>query len=416
MFLLEEKERATELIHYKIDYYMTEYYQREIVQAIYDGSIYKLQWKKWMERRYHLSDDKLKKEIQEIRNKIKELSGYNILTQEETLKLQFYRKIKTKWRFEVCDLVEFDWYVKYFANIQDKINYNSIVAHNGILCGEANFFFRRKYDDKNLGTVILLKDKYRPKVDVARDGIRGFSLEVACEIAIMQARIEERGIEMDNAMSDLLNTEYYYSTMSIYKSLLKERKDLLKQLKFKTEKGIFSYYEIETQIETYGKLKVEIFPETPHEYGWSAGKNLYKCLCVTFLKNNYLLKASFEKYKTDIYILKKENKNKENDEDIFPVWLFVEPVDDSVYLTLGSKHNRKTCNRTHPLAQFMIKNGKKLKESVPGVFNEMLRSLAEDEKDKLIQNINSLLGHLHNLPGGLFEIPEDLKLTENDFC
>ena len=418
MSFVREKMQRVEQTYFEIaSRHEIGHYQREIVRAISDGYVYDSRWKKRMEMRYHLSDNKLKKEIQELQHTIKEVSGYDIPTEEETLKLQFYKNAKRNWIFEVCNLEEFDWYMKYFSKIRDKLSDNSIAAHNGILCGQAQFFFGKSYSkDKNLGTVVLLKDKYRPKVDVARDGIRGFSLEVACEIVIRQACIEERGIEMNNAMSDLLKTEYYYSTMSIYKSLLKERKDLLKQLKFKTEKGIFSYYEIETQIEIYGKLKVETFPETPHVYGWGAGKNLYKCLCVTFLKNNYLLKASFDKYKNDIYIFKKENKNIENDEDIFPVWLFVEPVDDSVYLTLGSKYNRKTCNRNHPLSQFIIKNGERLKESVPGVFNEMIRSLAEDEKDKLIQNINSLLGHLYNLPGGLFEIPEDLKLTENDFC
>ena len=46
---------------------------------------------------------------------------------------------------------------------------HGIVAYNGILCGDSRFFSLSDYWEY---TVVLLHDKYRPKVDVARQGIK----------------------------------------------------------------------------------------------------------------------------------------------------------------------------------------------------------------------------------------------------
>ena len=46
----------------------------------------------------------------------------------------------------------------------------------------------------------------------------------------------------------------------------------------------------------------------------------------------------------------------------------------------------------------------------------MIRILIQDEDDKLIQNINLLIASLRSLPDGLFSIPADLELTEDDLC
>lgn len=51
---------------------------------------------------------------------------------------------------------------------------HGLVAYNGILCGDSRFFSLSDYWEY---TVVLLHDKYRPKVDVARQGIRELSLE-----------------------------------------------------------------------------------------------------------------------------------------------------------------------------------------------------------------------------------------------
>ena len=56
----------------------------------------------------------------------------------------------------------------------------------------------------------------------------------------------------------------------------------------------------------------------------------------------------------------------------------------------------------------------KLNKHVPGIFRELLRTLAEDEADELIENVNSQLENLRRFPGGLFEVPDELFLSEKD--
>lgn len=52
---------------------------------------------------------------------------------------------------------------------------------------------------------------------------------------------------------------------------------------------------------------------------------------------------------------------------------------------------------------------------MPGIFNEILRVLSEEESG-LIKNINEMLFYLRTLPEGLIDIPENIFLTEDDLC
>lgn len=78
------------------------------------------------------------------------------------------------------------------------------------------------------------------------------------------------------------------------------------------------------------------------------------------------------------------------------------------------KYCRYACNEYHGLSQFILKNGIELKRYVPGIFRELLRILVEVEDDKLIDSVNSLLESLRKFPGGLFEVPEELFISEKD--
>jgi EAL domain-containing protein (putative c-di-GMP-specific phosphodiesterase class I) len=128
-----------------------------------------------------------------------------------------------------------------------------------------------------------------------------------------------------------------------------------------------------------------------------------------------------------IYITRKEMEVSQGYKNLFPANFFLPSADENGnILTCGNRYMRYTCNEYHPLSQFIINNGCKLNERVPGIFNEMLRILSEegilldevteeDCKEQVIEKMNKLLENLRKLPGGLFNITDNLFLSDKDF-
>lgn len=204
--------------------------------------------------------------------------------------------------------------------------------------------------------------------------------------------------------------------MKEYKKLLDERSDLKNQLIIKTDKGWCTKEILHGMLQKYKKLKFENAPLLSNQPHWSATPNLYDYLCAAHLRENFSLQAAFGKYGHNIYISIKDDSPPENYEDIFPSTFFLTPFEKNCsYLTTRELHSRYSCNINHRLSQFIIKNCEKLNNSMPGIFNEILRVLSEEESG-LIKNINEMLFYLRTLPEGLIDIPENIFLTEDDLC
>lgn len=101
--------------------------------------------------------------------------------------------------------------------------------------------------------------------------------------------------------------------------------------------------------------------------------------------------------------------------EIFSPTFFLATQKETKYLTHKSVYLRKACNASHPLSQFIINSARQLQRRVPGLFFEMLRSLAEDDAQTIITVINDLLKRLKNLPDIGIVVPSDLQLTKDDF-
>ena len=95
---------------------------------------------------------------------------------------------------------------------------------------------------------------------------------------------------------------------------------------------------------------------------------------------------------------------------------FLPPFESSCpYLSVVSHYSKRIYNANHPLSQFIIHNCEALKKYVPGIFQEILRALRNDNKNALIKNMNDLLSHLRSVPGDLINAPAELSLSEKDF-
>ena len=101
--------------------------------------------------------------------------------------------------------------------------------------------------------------------------------------------------------------------------------------------------------------------------------------------------------------------------DYFSPTFFLSTKKEITYLTTKSTSWRKTCNDSHRLSRFIIDNAEQLRSKVPGLFFEILRSLAEDDAKDVISVINDLLQRLRSLPDIGIVTPTDLQLCKDDF-
>ncbi len=173
--------------------------RREVLRALTRNYNGENAWKEYMKMYYGASEEKLNETIKEVREFIKR-SGYSVVAAEDAAILEEFKSFQKEWSFDICSLSEFEWYEKYFKNIITKAGAYSITAHNGIWCGKADFFSKNS-DEKNLAAIVLLRDKYRPYLDVARDGVRGLTLETASEIEIIKRSLANQGFAIDGDLS-----------------------------------------------------------------------------------------------------------------------------------------------------------------------------------------------------------------------
>lgn len=425
-----EFEDSMDLLHRKfknIDYNSRDFYNNddlryEVLDAVLRSHYFETDWCKYMKKRFNITNDKLDTVILEVKQKINELTGVNLPEPEEITTFNLFNQMKTKLSFLICNLSEFNWYTKFFKNTRNNTGLYSATAHNGILCGNANFFSNSGSNSNNIGTILLLKDKYRPSVDIARDGIRMLTLEAFSDVEIIKKRIETQGFKISCDMRNLDDTNFSYIPMIVYLNFLSDRSDLIEQLVFKVDNNWCSFEELQQKIQISEEVELQEFPELFNRSFWASftDKNyLFDYICAAYLRKNCSLRVSFETYIPKIYVVNSEDHILKDYKDyiyVFPATFFLLPLkEDCPYLTskLGMC-SRYSCNAMHPLSQFILKNCQKLKQHVPGIFKEILRSLAEDEGTDLIKNINEMLVRLRNLPGDLIDVPSALILTEND--
>lgn len=394
--------------------YSKDMLKRDILEGVIRYYIDEPGWKEYIRERYEISKKKLNNEINEVIESLHKC-GYFGVEDGEIKTLEAFNKLKTVWMVYLCSLSDFEWYNNLFKIIINNTGFYSNVAHNGILCGDANFVFRNS-ERENLATILLLKDKYRPYLDVARDGVRGLTLETASEIEIIRRNIKEQGYKMGRDLAYLRGENYAYTVMANYCKLLDERDDLAKQLVFETNKGVLLNDGLADELLNTEKIELRSSPIISNRiYSRYKNDNLYWYLAAAFLRKNYLVQVRFASYNSKIFISKQEKKLSDDYKEIFPAFFFLPAIDDDgSVLTTRNNHSRYACNEYHRLSQFILKNGIKIKKTVPGIFRELLRTLAEEENSKLIDDVNGLLKSLRKFPGGLFEIPEELFISEKD--
>lgn len=329
--------------------------------------------------------------------------------------------IDTSFEYEYHTLVghlhEIPWYRTYFMDVYNRLGQKNTAAHNGVFCGESSDLLGTILDADDLGAIMLLTDQYRPGVDISRSKIREISLEMACDMILMQERLEKEGYWMISSAEVLLKDKPWMIPAAAYHALLQKRPDLEERLVVDSEEILYSWNAIK---ELVTQQKTFILYHIIAKYTDTNSPNpvdLGKQLLLMCLKHHYDLRMRISEDSDQIYIREKTKEQPELYSDIFPPSLFLYPEEECRYLTRELRGNRHFCNANHRLSKFMLKNANLLQEKVPGILKEMIRILQEESSEQLISGINDLLSRLRSLPNQPIQVPADLYLTMEDlYC
>lgn len=342
-------------------------------------------------------------------------------TREQNIHLPHKLKwLKNRYRTTLCCLKELPWYQTYFLNIFNRVGFDDVVAHNGVFCGNSKYLWET-WQDKGLGSIVLFTDQYRPGVDISRSTIRELSLEMTCDLVLIQECLKMEGYFAISKVATLLKDAPCLIPTSDYRSLLRKRSDLEKRLIISMGMSYYTSDEINERIlqQEALSLKWNIYDFEPFlsDIIQSIDRNpmdLTEQLQIVWLSNHCDLRMSMHGNLDEIHVRKKKESHSKLHSDIFPPSLFIYPDLECRYLTRDLSRNRHFCNADHRLAQFMLKNADLLQQEVPGILKEMIRTLQYENGEKLISGINNLLNRLRNLRNQPIQVPSDLCLTTED--
>lgn len=391
--------------------------EEEILDALLLGHSNNPEWWRHMGKRWNISDKSLRQKLKAGKEVFQKITGQVLPGDAEYATYEKIICLKKTWKFTVCDLSKYSWYRKCFQKTYEQTTLRGLAAHNGVVCGNSGFFFSDKDSLRglNLGTIILLKDKYRPSVDVARIGVRQLTLEAASDLALIQNSIVAEGFQVRPKEDCMLNIKLWSIPASAYCHLLDVRPDFLNRLLFHTNKGVLGVQKLAEVVEGEKTLKAEVPLRLSGHTNWhSRGLALCSQLCFAYLRKNYCLRADSAGLLSQFYAIEKRTPKADETGEFFSPTFFLPAENGYKYLTTKDPNFRYFCNVNHRFSQFILQNAKTLKERVPGIFTELIRVLSEEKGEQLISKANNALSCLQKLPGLPVKVPDDIFLVEND--
>ena len=146
----ENNRNANRYMSKLLDLYENDGLHSEILHAMSQGYNLEPDWHKYMKKRYNLTKDKLDRDIIEVQQKINQITGVDFPKPEDVDTFKLFKHMEREWTFSLCNMSEFNWYTKFFKNTRTNTELYSATAHNGILCGNANFFSKSQSDNNNI--------------------------------------------------------------------------------------------------------------------------------------------------------------------------------------------------------------------------------------------------------------------------
>ena len=312
-------------------------------------------------------------------------------------------------------LSELSWYRNLFPTSEEQNRETS--AHNGVFCGSTRGIFRSASDAIRTA-VLLLGDYYRPVLGLERDGIRQLPLEALADLALVRQQLKQEGYDIGISFTDLDMIDCAKLSAKKYLELLEKRPDFEKRLLIPTEeRGTLTGADFLQAVKEQPSLTLSMRWWDSMLTTRKAG-GILNSLRLAWLQSRCCLRIRLEREEfSAILAYPGQPAPEESRWKDFPPAFFLPPESEGCpYLAKSDSNSRFACNVSHPLSRFLMDNVDKLKEHTPGVFWDILNSLAEDNARDIITLVNDRLDFLRNMPGSPVSVPAGLKLTEKDFC
>lgn len=379
---------------------------KTIFSAIQNNQINDPIWRQSIIDKSKIDDNVLDEWIKETWLKIQRTTNMS----KEELQLYFaIEKIEQEASLKVIDLNNIKWYKRFFSSVHIITKLDDILVHNGIQCGNSSGLFDHFYGNTMLSCMLLMHDKYRPKLNLARNKIQALPLEAAfeCEMILRQLKDEKYNII---SYYDLYNLEqpYKYLPANDFYMLLKDRPDWIEKMIVQTNDGSFPVNKL--QIDNSFKIDTEFLPDYGKDQ--TLWKGLYGHFVSSYLQAKYSMLRITTTYRfqlTCCRILQDDSLN-----TIFPPALFLLFDDTEFTYFIHSTSSSNRCNANHRLSKFLINYGKVIKEKSPGSIYKFIEILATKDNDDLINSTNEQLEILQKIPNFTFNITNDLFLDSSD--
>lgn len=341
-------------------------------------------------------------------------NDYENCAMKNELRDRLARVINKDYHLTLYKLTEINLYRKYFYSIYHRSNVKELVAHNGIFCGDAKLFYDP--NDRIIGSIYLLKDKFRPNVDFSRNMMQKISFETMCVLSVLFHTMERKIflLNLYEHFSDMV--DYPYCSAQECWKVLDKHDYLIPKLSFYAPHGKYSVEMIRSKLEL-GE-HIQLYPSASI-FKVSETKplsTLYDFLCVAYLRKEFILKFLLVNETIWIEVVEEGCDMPVEQRNILPAYFFLPPSENTCpYLAAKSAKERCICNANHRLSRFILNNCVELNEYANGYLNKMLHILLEEEYQDVIKKINRILTSFRAMPNGLFNITDDLYLTEDDF-
>ena len=280
---------------------------------------------------------------------------------------------------------------------QESIESGTIVAFNGILADQSQLLGKI---GGFVGMILLLQQRYRPEVNLARDTISELPLEAMAVLSVLQRKL---GFDYRyrNRPEAFQTSRFCLKTVEELQALLEEESALKYELRFGS-------HTLRETAELLGQGKVvELY---------SVNKNsFYDMLCLAAAKKLGTVFREPESY-SKIGLC---NRTETNSTISFPASLFIARkgsdasfgVIEELWLSRINSYNPE-----HPVSQWLIGHQRELMEKVPGIYNTLLEDMIMvTDEEELCKKLNDNLRRLQSIPGNPYEVSDSLLLKKSDF-
>ena len=345
----------------------------------------------------------------EIQNRIPSIQKIYDLPQTDDRRMLFaYRNCSQHYETRLCDMGAFAWYRSFWKEPRFRVGADiSVVAHNGVRCSDAGFLASTGNGGR-VQAILLLKDGYRPELDVSRTELLSLPLAAQLELAVLRREWELEGFSFEHGA--LGEMAFWRIPCSKYHEVLAQRPELKERLRIGTDHGMVSLKEIPELLRRSLEIELLECPEIRGSGFFSGDQYLYASCALACLRREYVVLG-----KGGSLRLKLASAERSRDWEEFPPSFFLPTEGKNGKLTEEYASSRCYCNEAHPLSGFLLRNRAWLEKHTPGLLREILESLAKDSPKKLIPRVNRCLERLREFPGEKPQLPDGAFLTEKDF-